>query len=269
MSLGRFILRLILWNPALLALAPVLAIGANAVPLLGGLILRELFDAFTGSAEMRNGIWGLVALFTAAQAASTIVERGSWLTGMWMDNSLWGFVRVNLFRSIMGRPAAVDRPSTGDTIDRFSTDVAESLQPIHLLTWFLGVVVSLGVALYVMASINLQLTLFTLAPIVVMVLVTRFFRGYFQSTRQASREASGAVTGFVTEMLEAVLAIQVASTQRQVVGRMDVLADRRRREYLREILLDSMNNLLAGLSVRAAVGTVMIVSAGRRLRALR
>ena len=262
MSLGRFILRLILWNPALLALASVLAIGANAVPLLGGLILRELFDAFTGSAEMRSGIWGLVALFTAAQAASTIVERGSWLTGMWMDNSLWGFVRVNLFRSIMGRPAAVDRPSTGDTIDRFSTDVAESLQPIHLLTWFLGVVVSLGVALYVMASINLQLTLFTLAPIVVMVLVTRFFRGYFQSTRQASREASISVTGFVTEMLGAVLAIQVASTQRQVVGRMDVLADRRRREYVREILLDSMNNLLAGLSVRAAVGTVMIVSAG-------
>ena len=129
-------------------------------------------------------------------------------------------------------------------------------------TQFLGVVVSLGVALYVMASINLQLTLFTLAPIVVMVLVTRFFRGYFQSTRQASREASGAVTGFVTEMLGAVLAIQVASTQRQVVGRMDVLADRRRREYVREILLDSMNNLLAGLSVRAAVGTVMIVSAG-------
>ena len=135
MSLGRFILRLILWNPALFALASVLAIGANAVPLLGGLILRELFDAFTGSAEIRSGIWGLVALFTAAQAASTIVERGSWLTGMWMDNSLWGFVRVNLFRSIMGRPAAVDRPSTGDTIDRFSTDVAESLQPIHLLTW--------------------------------------------------------------------------------------------------------------------------------------
>ena len=102
-------------------------------------------------------------------------------------------------------------------------------------TQFLGVVVSLGVALYVMASINLQLTLFTLAPIVVMVLVTRFFRGYFQSTRQASREASGAVTGFVTEMLGAVLAIQVASTQRQVVGRMDVLADRRRRECVREI----------------------------------
>ena len=262
MSLQRYILRLILWNPALFALASVLAIGANAVPLLGGLILRELFDAFTGSAEIRSGIWGLVALFTAAQAASTIVERGSWLTGIWMDSSLWAFVRVNLFRSIIGRPAAVDGPSTGDTIDRFSTDVGESLQPIYLLTWFLGVVVAGGVALYVMASINLQLTLFTLAPILAMVLVTRFFRGYFQSTRQASREASGAVTGFVTEMLGAVLAIQVAATQRQVVRRMDVLADRRRREYVKEILLDSMNQLLAGLSVRVAVGTVMIVSAG-------
>ena len=95
-----------------------------------------------------------------------------------------------------------------------------------------------------------------------MVLVTRLLRGYFQSTRQASREASGDVTGFVTEMLGAVLAIQVASTQRQVVRRMGVLADRRRREYVKEILLDAMSNLLAGLSVRAVVGTVMIVSAG-------
>ena len=260
MSLGRFALRLILRSPALFALASVMAIGADVVPLLEGLILREIFDSFTGGG-VGSGIWGLVALFAAAQAASTVVGRGYWMAETWMDNSLWGFVRVNLFRTIMGRPAPVDRPSTGDTIDRFSTDAEDALGPTYLLTRFLGLTVSLGLALYVMASINLRLTLFTLAPVVVMVLVTRFFRGYFQTTRQASREASGDVTGFVTEMLGAVLAIQVASTQRQVVRRMGVLADRRRREYVKEILLDSMNNLLAGLSVRAAVGTVMIVSA--------
>ncbi len=262
MSLGRFALRLILQRPALFALVLVLAIASKSVPLVGGLILREMFDAFTGSAEIGSGIWGLVALFAAAQLATTVVERGYWLTEAWMDNSLWGFVRVNLFRTIMGRPAAVDRPSTGDTINRFSTDVEEALGPTYLMPRFLGTTVSLAVALYIMASINLLLTLFTLAPVLVMVLVTRFLRGYFQSTRQASREASGDVTGFVTEMLGAVLAIQVASAQRQVVRRMGVLADRRRREYVKEILLDAMNNLLAGLSVRAAVGTVMIVSAG-------
>ena len=261
MSLGRFILRLILRNPALFAAVSLLAIGANSVPLLGGLVLREMFDAFTGDAEMGSGVWGLVALFAAVQAATTAVERGYWLTDTWMANSLWAFVRINLFRTIMGRPPAVDRPSTGDIIDRFSTDVSDSLWPVFLLTWFLGTAVGLAVALYVMASINLQLTLFTLAPIAVMVIVTRFFRGYFHSTRQASREASGAVTGFVTEMLGAVLAIQVASTQQLVVRRMDVLSDRRRRGYVKEILLDMMNHLLAGAAVRVAVGTVMIVSA--------
>ena len=261
MSLKRFALRLILWTPVLFVLASVLAVGSKSVPLLGGLILREIFDAFTGIDEMGSSIWGLVALFAAAQAASTVVDRGYGLTEAWMDNSLWAFVRVNLFRTIMGRPVAVIRPSTGDIINRFSTDVEEALGPTYLLTRFLGTAVSLGVALYVMAGINLQLTLFTLAPIVVMVLVTRFLRGHFQSTRQASREASGAVTGFITEMLGAVLAIQVASTQQQAVRRMGVLADRRRREYVKEILLDSMNNLLVGLSVRVAVGTVMIVSA--------
>ena len=262
MSLGRFALRLILWKPALFALATILATGSRSVPLLGGLILREIFNAFTDSGEMGSWIWVLVALFTASQAAATIVERGAWLTEAWKVNSFWGFVRVNLFRTVMGRPAAVDRPSTGDIINRFSVDVEEALGPTYILTYFLGTAVSLGVALYVMASINLQLTLFTLVPIAVMVLVTRLLRGYFQSTRQASREASGDVTGFVTEMLGAVLAIQVASTQRQVVRRMGVLADRRRHEYVKEILLDAMSNLLAGLSVRAAVGTVMIVSAG-------
>ena len=262
MSLGRFAIRLILWTPALFILATVLSIGSKSVPLLGGLILREMFDAFTGSTEIGSGIWVLVALFAAAQAATTVVERGYWLTEAWMDNSLWGFVRVNLFRTIMGRPAAADRPSTGDIINRFSTDVEEALGPTYLTSHFLGTTASLAAALYIMASINLLLTLFTLAPVLVMVLVTRFLRGYFQSTRQASREASGDVTGFVTEMLGAVLAIQVASTQRQVVRRMGVLADRRRREYVKEILLDAMSNLLAGLSVRATVGTVMIVSAG-------
>ena len=262
MSLGRFILRLVLWNPALFGAVALLAIGSNSVPLLGGLVLREMFDIFTGEAEMGSSIWGLVALFAAAQAASTAFERGYWLTDAWMANSLWAFVRANLFRTIMGRPPAVDRPSTGDIIDRFSTDVSDSLWPIFILTWFLGTSVGLVVALYVMASINLQLTLFTLAPIAVMAVVARFFRGYFHSTRQASREASGAVTGFVTEMLGAVLAIQVASTQRLVVRRMDVLSDRRRRGYVKEILLDLMNRLLAGTAVRVAVGTVMIVSAG-------
>ena len=262
MSLGRFILRLVLRHPVLFAASSLLAIGANTVPLLGGLVLREMFDVFTGDAEMGSGIWGLVALFAAAQVASVIVERSAWVTDIWMDSSLWALVRVNLFSTILGRPAAVDRPSTGDIIDRFTTDVSDALRPIYLLTWFLGISVALGVALYVMASINLQLTLFTLAPIAVMVIATRFFRGYFHSTRQASREASGAVTGFVTEMLGAVLAIQVASTQRLVARRMDVLADRRRHWYVREILLDLMNRLVAGMSVRVSVGTVMIVSAG-------
>ncbi len=262
MSLGRFIIRLILRNPTLFAASSLLAIGANSVPLLGGLVLREMFDVFAGDAEIGSGIWGLVALFAAAQVASVIVERSAWLTDVWLDSSLWAFVRVNLFRAIMGRPTAVDRPSTGDIIDRFTTDVSDALRPVYLLTWFLGISVALGVALYVMASINLQLTLFTLAPIAVMAIATRFFRGYFHSTRQASREASGAVTGFVTEMLGAVLAIQVASTQHLVARRMDVLADRRRHWYVREILLDLMNRLVAGMSVRVSVGTVMIVSAG-------
>ena len=177
MSTWRFILRLIASNPALFAGAVALAIGANTVPLLGGLVLRDVFDAFTGEAEMGSGIWGLVALFTAAQVASVVVERGYWLMDSWMDISFWSFIRGNLFRSIMGRPPAVDRPGTGDIINRFVTDVAEAAQPIYILSGFLGVFVGFGVALYVMASINLPLTLFTLAPVLLVVLVTRFMRG--------------------------------------------------------------------------------------------
>ena len=261
MSFWRFFLRLAASNPAALASAAVLAVGANAVPLLGGLILREVFDSFTGDAEMGSEVWSLVALFTAAQVASVIVERVYWVADRWVDVSLWVFLRRNLFRSVMSKPAAADRPSSGDIINRFVTDVEEVTNPAYLLPGFFGILVALGVALYVMASIDLVLTLAALAPLLLVVMMTRFMMGYFQSAYAAARESSGDVTGFVTEMLSSVLAIQVAATQTQVARRMDILADRRRREHVREILLNSMNNLVAGLAVRVAVGVMMLVSA--------
>ena len=261
MSTWSFLIRLAASNPAAIAASAVLAVGANAVPLLGGLILREVFNTFTGDAEIGSDIVSLVALFTAAQVASVMAERGYWMVDRWADVALWTFLRRNLFRSIMDRPAAVKRPSTGDIIDRFATDVEEAANPAYLLSGFFGILVALGVALYVLASIDPVLTLATLAPLILVVLVTRFMMGYLRSARQGARESSGDVTGFVTEMLSAVLAIQVAATQPQVVRRMDSLADRRRREHVREILLNAMNNLLAGLSLRVAIGVIMIVSA--------
>ncbi len=261
MNTWIYLLRVALFKPEWFALRVVLAIGYRTAPLVGALFLREIFDAFTGDAEIGNNIWVLVALFAAADAGSRILDVASRLVGDRLRYWVVALLRSNIFRGIMMRPMSTDRPSTGDIINRIVRDVEDTASPVDLLSNFCGFLVATVFALYVMASISPMLTLAGLAPILLIVLVTRFFRERFQSAREAAREASGNVTGFIAEMLNAVLAIQVAATQQQVVRRMDLLADHRRREHVKEDSLDIAMYLMAGLASRAAVGALMIASA--------
>src|SRR4051812_30853209 len=95
-----------------------------------------------------------------------------------MFGTIWGgrpfrikvgaLLENNLFASILRRPGAKTLPmATGDAVDRFNDDVAETADFPTWLPSMIGKTISSLVAIVIMARINLLITLVVFLPLVV------------------------------------------------------------------------------------------------------
>src|SRR5205814_3340412 len=136
------------------------------------------------------------------------------------------------------RPGALPLPVTlGEALNRFDDDVAEVSD---FPTWFpdvVGQVLAFAVAVWIMARINLAITLIVFVPLAAAIFVSRVAWGRFHRYMQAERVSSDAVVGFLAEALGAVHAIKLAGAEDGVVARYRALNGTRRRAAVQVRLL--------------------------------
>lgn len=181
------------------------------IEVLPGYIQKLVFDQLSGQSQVRYDLWLLIAFFVA-------VSVGRLLSGVVADWYGWTFrfavgalLRRNLFASILRRPGDKPLPvSPGEAINRFSTDVEEVADfptwlPDQLGKWIAGVI-----AIAIMASINLQITLIIFVPMIAIMVIYRLAWGRFIYYSRKVGSTTDAVTGFLGEIFESVQAVKVA-----------------------------------------------------------
>ncbi len=232
-----------------------------SLPLLLGLILREVFNGLSGGAPARLDVWTLIFLFAVASViirATTAVAMVGWWLFFLMLKVL---VQTNMFRALVDNRPQPGGPSPGDVINRFEDDVEEVVEPIGHVPVIAGYLLSLPIVLFVMVSINPLLTVIAFTPILVITVATRLLMPRIQRFRRASREASGRTTGFLGEVLRMVEPIRIASTESTVVQRFETLSDVRRQAIAREAALDAVRNSMNSTSVAVATGVIVLMAA--------
>ena len=233
-----------------------------ATMLMLGLITREFFNLLTNGVEANFSLTTLIAF---------LVVRGLGRMG-----GFWGLTRMNrpfLFHShtllhknmltrILERPGAQSLPeSPGEAISRFRGDVNELPLFGLWLNDLLGAAIFSAVALLIMMTINAQIALWALAPLIIIILVANAATKRIQAYRQATRRASGIVTGFIAEMFGAVQAVKVARAEEQIIDHFAVINDDRRRAVLKDRLFSELLTSIFHNSSNLGISVVLLLAA--------
>jgi ATP-binding cassette subfamily B protein len=189
------------------------------LPLVPGLVLKELLDTLVGKTAGWD-VLTLLVLLAAARIARTLVDVGITVSEPSINPVFGALLRHNMLERILERPGARPLPATtGEAIGRFRNDVEEIG---FYLAWTLdplGLALSFLVGLAVLWSIDRSMTLFVFLPLLAVLALVNTTRGRVRAYRQANQQAIGEVTGLLGELFGAAVAVKVAGAERRVVGR--------------------------------------------------
>lgn len=247
----------------------ILCILLFAEQLAPGLIIKAVFDRLSGEVGTQGEsflgvslLWWLIILFLAIEIVRLFVSIGYEWFGMTFRLLNAALLRSNLFASILRRPSDQPLPvSSGEAVNRFgyNEDMGEITD---FPTWFPDQIakwIAAGIAVVIMARINLSITLVIFLPLIGTILLSRLFWGRMLAYYQQCREASDASVGFLGESFGSVQAVKVAGAEEDVAAHLNQL-NHRRREL--EVRLEVYRGLLHALSdsvVSFGIGVMLLM----------
>jgi ATP-binding cassette subfamily B protein len=228
-----------------------------------GLIEKAVFDTLTGHAPAALGIWGLIALMASVELARIGADIAATFNYANFWSNVGALLRKNMLASILRRPGALGLPmAPGEAINRFDNDVNEVADfPL----WFphvLGEMIPALIAIGIMASISLPITLAIFVPLLVLVALSRLAWGRMLRNRRRSRQADGAVSGFLGEIFGAVQAVKVAGAEADVIGHFGELNETRRKATLSDRTFREVLDAIFPFAVDFGVGMTLLLAGG-------
>jgi ATP-binding cassette subfamily B protein len=237
--------------------------------LVPGLIVKRIFDGLSGQSTNEslwgiNILWWLILLYVAIEIVRLFAVLGAEWYGSTFRLVVSALLRANLFASILRRSSDQPLPvSSGEALNRFRNN--EDMGEIcDFPTWIpdqVGKWIAAGVAIVIMANIDLPLTLMIFVPLLGVIFLTRLAWGKMLVTYHQSRQAADATAGFLGESLGAVQAVKVAGAEEDVVRHFTALNAARREVELRLQLYRGLVNALNNSVVSFGIG-VMLLMAG-------
>lgn len=238
-----------------------------AMPILVGLVTKAFFDGLTGDAPAGLTVGTLAALLVAYM----LVRVTFIVVGMYNDVNfrfrLASLLRRNLLGRILELPGARAVPtSPGEAISRFRDDVDEIQETASWTSDMIGVVAFAVIALTILASIDLQITLVVFIPLLLVVVAAERAGDRIRRYRTAAREATGRVTEAIGEMFGAVQAIKVAGAEEGVVTHFRELNDERRALAVKDRVFTRVLESIFWNTVDLGTGVILLLAAGAMQR---
>jgi ATP-binding cassette, subfamily B, bacterial len=254
--------RIAMTRPRLFALGMGLFGVVYALPLLPGLLQRQIFDTLTGRHRVGLDVWSLIALWFAAQIAPLIASYFAVWTFQAFTTLSRVMVRTNLLGWLMfARGPRRPKGTAGEALSRFRDDVNETLSFMEGWADTFGQALFAVLALAIMWRIDSLVTFAVIAPMLLVVVITQRITAGIHKYSRVAREAEARVTSFVGEMFTAVQAIRVAAAEPRVLSRLEALNDVRRRTAVRyRIYVTLLDTFGVGTS-NLALGLVLLLAA--------
>lgn len=231
------------------------------------LIIKAFFDLLTGEAQLRFGIWTIVAFSLATWVGRVVASYGFYYADVPIFADIPTLLRKNLLRYILRRPGASALPdSPGEAISRFKNDVSEIPLFVILINDIAVGIAVVVVAIILMAQISAWVTIMALIPLVIVGVIANIATKRIEHYRRASRQAAGDVTGFIGELFGAVQAVKVATAEKNVIAHFHRINDTRRTLTVREKLFDEVLSSIYRNTSTLSTGVILVL-VGQSMRA--
>ncbi|MEG0772206.1 ABC transporter ATP-binding protein [Clostridium sp.] len=253
--------RLIRYRPWLYLVNCILWIIIHTSPLIPGLITKEFFDALSGNASLKVGIWGLLALMIITTLMRIIFISFGGRVDIVHRFNMSGLIRRNLLQGILDKPGAKSIScSVGEAVNCFKDDADQAENSI---SWTLDVIGSAAfaiVAILILLTVNTQMTLFVFTPLVVVVALAQRAGQRIEKYREASREATANVTGAMGEMFNSVQAIKVAGAEKDILKNLNKLNKIRHTLTLKDSILNQLMQSIYENTVNLGTGLILLLA---------
>lgn len=229
--------------------------------LVPGFIVQAIFDRLTRPASAGLSIPALIALLASIEVARFTTSFGQVWADVTFRLTTGALLRRNILAAILRRPGAVALPvAPGAAVNRFRDDVDETSD---FPTWFPHVfafVLEIGVAVTIMAHINLTITIYAVLPLLVAGIIARaswdWVRRYFALESKATDE----VTGFLAEAFGAVQAVKLAGASATMTRHFDELNRSRQAVAVRWRLVEEATGSMTASTLAIGIGAVLFLA---------
>ncbi|GER91656.1 HlyB/MsbA family ABC transporter [Dictyobacter vulcani] len=259
MKTWQYALRLMKLQPWLYVWAGLLQLFFLLTMLGEGLFIQGFIDSLTGHMLLGLNVWSIIVLLLVTRLSSVIFMVLAILTQTTLRFAITILLRRNLFVHILSLPGAAQlTDAASGVINRFRDDVDEIVRFMAMVLQTAAMLISTSLALSIMFSINISVTLLTfLPPLIVtgmMVLVSNKVRQY----RILSRTATGNVTRIIGEICHSVQAIHVANAQSTVMDHFQELNAKRQQVSVSERLFTSILEAISGNLIYISMGLILM-----------
>jgi ATP-binding cassette subfamily B protein len=256
--------RLIRYQPWRFTVHTVFHVLFNLGVIALGLIEKRVFDTITGAAPATIGVWTLIALYAGVGLARLATSFPDIWYAVAFKRICGVWLHQNLFGAQLRRPGALPPPVLpGEAVNRYDNDVAEVCDFPTWLPHVFAEGLAFVLAVAIMASIDLQVTLVVFVPLALTIVVARVMWARLLRAWEANGAAQDLVTGFLGELFGAVQAVKVAGAENDVVAHFGGLNIERGRSAVRARLLQDVVFSFHSISATLALGIMLLLVGGR------
>ncbi len=256
----EYIGKMIMYRPWYYLLNCFLWITIHMFPLIPGLITKRFFEVLEKGGGLNSEILSLMALIlVVALTRSIIIAMGGRVDANHRF-SMSGLLRRNLLECIINNPLIENKTSLGESMNCFRDDIEEIETVISFTLDIIGDgLFALG-ALIILLTINVKVTLFIFAPLVIVILLSQKAMKYISKYRTTAREATGDVSGAIGEIFTGIQAIKISGSEKYIINNLNNLNEKRMKYMVRDKIFVNIMDAIYENAVTIGTGFILLLT---------
>lgn len=262
----RLLLELVKYQPGLYGLNILFAIAGWLLLLLPAYVSQQFFDKLPIYNEEMNAIWMLLILLTLSHFIRVLLLLINRFVDVTFTQRIASLLRRNMIVGHYRKPAALANLSVnGEKVNRFRDDVDTTSMFLGIMYFLdvVGVMVFSVIAIYMMISADLYVTLYVFLPVIAVVICAQMFKKKIETYQKRMRESTANVSSFIGEVFSVVQAIQVAGAEKSVLNKFAVSNKERFVSAVKESFFGSIANSTFQNIVNVGTGLILLLAAGK------
>lgn len=234
----------------------------HSMPLIFGLILREFFNDINSTDTSFKNIEILIGVYIVTLITRIAIINIGARVDIYHKFQISSLLYKNIFLNICREKKNLNTEySVGEMVESAYSDVDTLQGTVSLILDTLGNFVFASVAILILLSINIKLTLMIVFPIILVVLISKYSKNIIKELRNTNRVLSSKIAGFTSEMFESVQEVKINGAENNIVNHLNSLYKQRGKAFSKDILFTRLLKNLYSAAIDLGIGTTLIFMA--------